>query len=104
LGLDSAPEAGFSVPAGLKPAPSFRHDACGVKAVTSLIYLIMAAWLLISAGLRIVLLLRSGSDLDALPFISGSLGLIALVSFLVGDDRPERSRDSGVSSTQQDRG
>jgi uncharacterized membrane protein HdeD (DUF308 family) len=73
-----------------------------MRAVTSLIYLVMAAWLLISAGLRIVLLLRSGSELDALPFISGTLGLLALATFLIGDDK-RHARGATIESGPRDR-
>lgn len=47
-----------------------------------LVYIVMALWLLISAGARIAIQLASGQDLDALPFISGGLGLIGLVLLL----------------------
>jgi hypothetical protein len=45
-------------------------------------YVAMALWLMISAGARIAIQLAGGLDLDALPFVSGGLGLIGLVLLL----------------------
>lgn len=50
-----------------------------MRALLLIGYVVMAAWLLVAAALRIFLLLRSGSDLDLLPFASGLLGLFGLV-------------------------
>lgn len=50
-----------------------------VRTLIVIVYGVMAGWLLISAILRAVLLLGSENPLDPLPFISGALGLIALV-------------------------
>lgn len=44
-------------------------------------YLVMACWLLISAILRVIILLGTGSALDPLPFISAGLAVIALLAF-----------------------
>lgn len=42
-------------------------------------YVVMALWLLVAAVLRLVLSLRSGVPVDGLPFVTGALGLLALV-------------------------
>jgi hypothetical protein len=58
-------------------------DAGRMRTVLVVMYVAMAAWLLLAAGGRIVLQLSGGFDLDPLPFISGgigALGLIAMVS------------------------
>jgi hypothetical protein len=53
-----------------------------MRTVFVFVYIAMALWLMISAGARIAIQLASGLDLDALPFISGSLGLVGLVLLL----------------------
>jgi hypothetical protein len=53
-----------------------------MKATIVLVYVVMAAWLLISAATRIAIQLSSGAALDALPFISGALGILAIVLLL----------------------
>lgn len=51
-----------------------------MRAVVLLIYVVMGVWLLLAAGLRIALQLGQGLDLDPLPFVSGGLGLLALLA------------------------
>ncbi|WP_375387478.1 hypothetical protein [uncultured Amnibacterium sp.] len=53
-----------------------------MKAVFVLAYVAMAVWLMIASAARIVIQLGQGVDLDALPFIGGALGLLALVLLL----------------------
>lgn len=48
------------------------------------VYVTMAAWLLIASALRIAIQLGSGLPLDPLPFIGGGLGLLALVALVPG--------------------
>lgn len=42
-------------------------------------YVVMALWLLAASVLRLVLSLGSGVPVDGLPFVTGGLGLLALV-------------------------
>ena len=53
-----------------------------MKATIVLVYVVMALWLLISAATRIAIQLSSGVSLDALPFISGALGILAILLLL----------------------
>jgi hypothetical protein len=56
-------------------------------------YIAMAVWLLIAAALRIALQLGSGIPLDPLPFVSGALGLLALLALVPGyEEWRERRR------------
>ncbi len=65
-----------------------------VKAVLAVVYVAMAVWLIGAAVLRIVLLLDEGDTLDPLPFISGGLGLLALLAlFPAMDDFRERRQN-----------
>ena len=58
------------------------------------IYVAMAVWLLFAAAARIAIQLAAGQDLDALPFIGGAIGLLALVLLLPAyEDRRKRNRD-----------
>ena len=57
------------------------HPGC-VKATIVIVYVVMAFWLLVSAATRIALQLASGIALDALPFISGALGIVAILLLL----------------------
>ncbi|GAA2754162.1 hypothetical protein [Amnibacterium kyonggiense] len=58
------------------------------------VYVGMAVWLLFAAAVRIALQLRAGQDLDALPFIGGAIGLVALVLLLPAyEDRRRRERE-----------
>lgn len=51
-----------------------------MRVIVTIVYVVMAAWLLLAAAIRTALLLGSGLPLDPLPFISGTIALIALVS------------------------
>ena len=51
-----------------------------------IVYTVMAVWLLLASAVRIALQLGAGSPLDPLPFIGGSLGLVALVLLLPAYD------------------
>jgi len=53
-----------------------------MRSVLVVVYVVMACWLLIASGARIAIQLGAGQDLDALPFISGGLGLVGLVLLL----------------------
>ena len=65
-----------------------------VKTVFVIVYVSMALWLMISAAARVAIQLASGQDLDALPFISGGIGLIGLVLLLPAyEDRKAHRRD-----------
>jgi hypothetical protein len=65
-----------------------------VRTALSVVYVAMAFWLLIAAAGRIALLLAAGQDLDALPFISGGIGLVAIVLLLSAwEDRRKRDRN-----------
>jgi hypothetical protein len=74
-----------------------------MRTTITFVYAAMALWLIISSAARISIQLSRGQDLDALPFVGGSLGLLALVLLLPayedrrrrsrgGDDREERPR------------
>lgn len=52
----------------------------------TIVYIAMAVWLLLASALRIALQLRVGSALDPLPFLSGGLGLLALLLLLPAYD------------------
>lgn len=57
------------------------------------VYVAMAIWLLFAAAARIAIQLAAGQDLDALPFIGGGIGLVALVLLLPAyEDRRKRDR------------
>jgi hypothetical protein len=65
-----------------------------VRAAITVVYVVMGVWLLIAGGARIAIQLAAGQDLDALPFIGGALGLVALVLLLPAyEDRKHRQRD-----------
>jgi hypothetical protein len=70
-----------------------------MRAAILLLYVVMAAWLMLAGVARIAIQLSSGLSLDALPFIGGGIGLLALVLLLPAwDDRrgrapEERPRD-----------
>ena len=53
-----------------------------MKVAIIVLYVAMAVWLLIAAVTRIYLQLSAGTALDALPFISGGLGILAIVLLL----------------------
>ena len=58
------------------------------------VYIAMALWLLFAAAARIALQLAAGQSLDALPFVGGAIGLIALVLLLPAwEDRRRRDRE-----------
>jgi hypothetical protein len=42
-------------------------------------YVVMALWLFVVSVLRLVLSIGSGVPVDGLPFVTGGLGLLALV-------------------------
>jgi hypothetical protein len=69
-------------------------DAGPVRPVFFAVYAVMAGWLLLAAVLRILLLLRSGAALDPLPFISGGMGLAALIVLLPRISTMRRARRS----------
>ena len=50
-----------------------------MKATIVVVYAAMAAWLLISSAARIAIQLQSGISIDALPFVSGAIGILAIV-------------------------
>jgi hypothetical protein len=65
-----------------------------MRAAMNIVYIAMAVWLLFAAAARIAIQLAAGQDLDALPFIGGAIGLVALVLLLPAyEDRRKRSRD-----------
>jgi len=65
-----------------------------MRTVFVIVYVAMALWLMISAAARVAIQLGSGLDLDALPFISGGLGLVGLVLLLPAyEDRRTHRRD-----------
>jgi hypothetical protein len=45
-------------------------------------YTLMALWMLTAAVLRLFLSLSSGVPVDPLPFITGSIGLLALLTLI----------------------
>jgi hypothetical protein len=51
-----------------------------VRTVFFVAYTAMAIWLLVSAVLRVLLLLAHGNPLDPLPFVSAGLGLLGLLA------------------------
>ncbi|RIX30477.1 hypothetical protein D1781_03345 [Amnibacterium setariae] len=58
------------------------------------VYVLMSVWLLVSAALRIDIQLSSGLPLDPLPFISGGIGLLALVLLLPTLDEWRNARQN----------
>lgn len=50
-----------------------------MKATIVVVYAAMAVWLLISSAARIAIQLRSGIAVDVLPFVSGGIGILAIV-------------------------
>ena len=53
-----------------------------MRTVFVLAYIVMALLLMVTAVARIAIQLANGLDLDALPFISGGIGLVGLVLLL----------------------
>jgi len=65
-----------------------------MRAAIVLVYVVMAGWLMLAGVARIAIQLSSGQDLDALPFVGGGLGLLALVLLLPAyDDRKHRAEE-----------
>jgi drug/metabolite transporter (DMT)-like permease len=64
-----------------------------MRTVLVVAYVAMAAWLLLAAVIRVVLLLHAGNGLDPLPFVSGALAGVALLGVLpMGVAHLRRSR------------
>jgi hypothetical protein len=61
-----------------------------MRSVFFVMYTLMALWMLAAAVLRVVLSLRNGVALDALPAITGGIGLVALL--LLGGRAARRVR------------
>ena len=53
-----------------------------MKTAIVFVYVAMALWLLMAGAARIAIQLSAGTDLDALPFVGGGIGLLALVLLL----------------------
>jgi len=65
-----------------------------MRAALTVVYVVMAVWLLIAGMARIAIQLALGQDLDALPFVGGGIGLFALVLLLPAwEDRRRRDRE-----------
>jgi uncharacterized membrane protein HdeD (DUF308 family) len=65
-----------------------------VRTALFVIYIAMAIWLLLAGAVRIAIQLAAGQNLDALPFIGGGIGLVALVLLLPAwEDRRKRDQD-----------
>jgi hypothetical protein len=71
-----------------------------MRSLLLVVYVLMAFWLLIAAGARIAIQLGAGQDLDALPFISGGIGLVGLVLLLPAyeDRRLTRHREAEAAA------
>ncbi|MGT2426670.1 hypothetical protein [Amnibacterium kyonggiense] len=70
-----------------------------MKTTIVVVYVGMAVWLLFAGAARIAIQLRAGQDLDALPFIGGGIGLVALVLLLPAyEDRRRQDRDEAPGS------
>lgn len=65
-----------------------------MRAMITFFYVVMGAWLIFASGARIAIHLSAGQSLDALPFIGGVIGLIALVMLVPAyEDRKTRPHD-----------
>lgn len=65
-----------------------------MRAMITFFYVVMGAWLIFASGARIAIQLSAGQSLDALPFIGGVIGLIALVLLVPAyEDRKTRRHD-----------
>jgi hypothetical protein len=65
-----------------------------MRSAIVVVYVAMGIWLVFAAFARIAIQLAAGQDLDALPFIGGGIGLLALVLLLPAyEDRRRRDRD-----------
>ncbi|MGN6445858.1 hypothetical protein [Amnibacterium sp.] len=65
-----------------------------MRATITVVYVAMAVYLLLGGAGRIVIQLSAGQDLDAIPFIGGAMGLVALVLLLPAyEDRRKRHRE-----------
>ncbi len=65
-----------------------------MRSAIVVVYVAMAVWLVFAAFARIAIQLAEGQDLDALPFIGGGIGLLAIVLLLPAyEDRRKRNRD-----------
>lgn len=53
-----------------------------MRPVLTVAYVLMAGWLIIAAGRRIALQLWDGATVDWSPFVSGGIGLAALLLLL----------------------
>jgi hypothetical protein len=50
------------------------------------IYALMSGWLIIAAGRRIALELSHGATLDWSPFVSGTIGILAILALVTAWD------------------
>jgi hypothetical protein len=66
-----------------------------MRAAIVLVYIVMAAWLMLASVARIAIQLASGQSLDPLPFIGGGLGLLALVLLLPAWDELRNHNGNG---------
>jgi hypothetical protein len=70
-----------------------------VRLVLFVMYCVMASWMLVAAVLRVMLSVNNGVPIDALPAITGGIGLFALgstVPRVIGRVRHRRGPLSGL--------
>ena len=75
-----------------------------MRTVVLVLYLTMGVWLLVAAAIRVALQLAAGVSLDALPFVSGGIALVALLALIptYDDWRGRRERPERVPPVRSD--
>jgi hypothetical protein len=66
-----------------------------MRPVITTTYVVMALWLFVVSVLRLVLSIGSGVAVDGLPFVTGGLGLLALLIRVPAAVRVLRNRLGG---------
>lgn len=64
-----------------------------MRPLLAVLYLLMAVWLVVAAARRIALLIAEGAPMDWSPFVSGGIGLVALLLVLPALDEWDARRD-----------
>lgn len=60
--------------------------------ILKVVYATMAIWLVLAAGRRIALFLEAGQELDWSPFVSGTIGAIALLLLILSAGERHQGR------------
>jgi hypothetical protein len=64
-----------------------------VRPLILILYVAMAVWLLVGAGARVVLQVTRGQPVDALPFVSVPIAVVAIGLLLIARADARRRRN-----------